>query len=325
MKLWRAAAPTILERRFLAMGTEISVKLVCVSKTSREDAEAAITEVQQLMADFGRDWWAWGPGALAEINRQLVAGEVVRIPPNMQPLFNRAWSTRQMTEGFFEPRIAALVRLWGFDDVARLRSEPPAKAQIDALLHALKSAPAYAGGDQYGPAPDVAWDFGGIGKGYIIDVALAHLQARGFSDAVVDAGGNLAVRGAPLERSWRIGIRDPRSNPEHPSLLAALDVRDEAVITHGDDQRYFDYAGRRYAHILWAQSLWCIPRRRGPMRRAPRYSSPATRPGPGWRRNWGCHRFLQSAATAGCGRQLRWRSACNWSMPGGRWKSCHKK
>jgi thiamine biosynthesis lipoprotein len=250
MKLWRAAAPTILERRFLAMGTEISVKLVCVSKTSREDAEAAITEVQQLMADFGRDWWAWGPGALAEINRQLVAGEVVRIPPNMQPLFNRAWSTRQMTEGFFEPRIAALVRLWGFDDVARLRSEPPAKAQIDALLHALKSAPAYAGGDQYGPAPDVAWDFGGIGKGYIIDVALAHLQARGFSDAVVDAGGNLAVRGAPLERSWRIGIRDPRSNPEHPSLLAALDVRDEAVITHGDDQRYFDYAGRRYAHIL---------------------------------------------------------------------------
>jgi thiamine biosynthesis lipoprotein len=246
---FRHATAKVIEHRFLAMGTEISVKLACAEGMA-EAAEAAIAEVQKLISGFGRDWWAWGPGMLADINRRLLAGEIAQIPSIMQPLFSRAWAIRQRSGGLFEPRIAALVRLWGFDELARLRTEPPAQAQIDRLLAAMNAAPDYDGGGRYGPAPDVAWDFGGIGKGHIVDEALALLQVRGFAGAVVDAGGNLAVRGACGDRSWRIGIRDPRSSPEQPALLAALDVCDEAVITHGDDQRYFDHAGRRYAHIL---------------------------------------------------------------------------
>ncbi|WP_245586065.1 FAD:protein FMN transferase [Solimonas soli] len=246
--------PSPLQRRFLAMGTFVTVT-VMVEPRGRVAAEAAINAVERELDAFGRDAWAWGTGALAQFNRRLAEGCEAQLPAALQPLFARAWQIRQRSGGLFEPRIGELVRLWGFDDLARLRDEPPSSAEIDALLARLRAAPDYGGGNSYGPAPGVAWDFGGIGKGWIVDRMLEQLTARGYHNASIDAGGNLAVRGRRNERAWRIGIRDPRST-DTPSLLATMDAHDEAVITHGDDQRYFEHRGTRYAHLLDPRSGW---------------------------------------------------------------------
>ncbi|AXQ31609.1 FAD:protein FMN transferase [Solimonas sp. K1W22B-7] len=250
----RLQTPSIVRRRFIAMGTEVLVTVA--SRGRRHDAEAAMLSVRRLIEDFGRDWWAWGPGTLGGINRRLAAGEAASIPLPMQPLFRRAWEIHQQTGGAYEPRIGALVRLWGFDDIVRIRSAPPAAADIAAAHAALCSAPAYDGGGDYGPAPGITWDFGGIAKGWIVDAALELLASHGFGDATVDAGGNLATRGRRHERAWRIGIRDPRSAAEQPGLLATLDAGDEAVNTHGDDQRWFEHRGQRYSHLLDPRSGW---------------------------------------------------------------------
>ena len=240
----------IAQRIFLAMGTRVSVTLACSDGQRPEAAEAALNEIESLISDFGRNAWAWGSGALGAFNRELLAGRVATLPATLQSLFNRAWQLRERCGGLYEPRIGALVRLWGFADVEHPGSAPPAPARIAALLAALRAAPNYDGGATYGPAPDIAWDFGGIGKGHIVDLALARLHAAGFSDAMVDAGGNLAARGRRGERPWHVGIRDPHVPAESQLLLASLDINDETVNTHGDDQRGFDFQGRRYAHIL---------------------------------------------------------------------------
>ena len=244
-----SAAIPVIRSGFLAMGTWVTVSLAVAEAEQEPAAEAAIAEVRALIEQFGRDWWAWGDGALARINRDLAAGETVRIPPAMRPLFSRAWAMREASDGLFEPRIAALVELWGFDEPAHLRSAPPAPEEIARRVADLRAAPGYDGAESYGPAPGVGWDFGGIGKGWIVDQALDLLRSRGFADAIVDAGGNLAARGGRGLQPWRIGVRDPRGE-DTTALLASLTVYDEAVNTHGDDQRYFEYQGRRYAHLL---------------------------------------------------------------------------
>lgn len=249
--------PSPLQRRLLAMGTLVTVTIM-VEPRRRVAAESAIGAVEQILQRFGRDAWAWGNGALAQFNRQLAAGERATIPAELRPLFVRAWNVQRESGGRFEPRIASLVRLWGFDDVENLRASPPPQRDIDALLQALRSAPPYDGGGSYGPAPGTGWDFGGIGKGYIVDIALDELRERGYHNTSLDAGGNLAVRGLRNDRRWRIGIRDPRSRADAPQLLATLDVSDEAVITHGDDQRYFEHGGKRYAHLLDPASGWPV-------------------------------------------------------------------
>jgi len=254
MMLASQRAPVLMEHQFLAMGTAILVTVDAGEESRRAAAARAIAEVQKLLFEFGREAWAWGSGALASFNRDLACGAAARIPPLLQALFARAWEIRHLSDGLFEPRIGALVHLWGFDDPQRIRTAPPQPEEMNALLDAVRAAPHYDGGEFHGPAPGISWDFGAIGKGYIVDIALDWLRRRGFADAIVNAGGNVAARGSRGDRSWRVGIRDPRMTAELPQLLASLEVYDESVITHGDDQRYFEYQGRRYSHILHPQN-----------------------------------------------------------------------
>jgi thiamine biosynthesis lipoprotein len=253
--------PPLVRRNFLAMGTEITVTLAPQRRGQFRSVKRAMTELKILLRNFGHDGWAWGYGALAEFNRELGAGKAPTIPTSLRPLFDRAWEMRQASGGLFEPRVASLVYLWGFDSVERIRNEPPPPDEITAFMQALARAPDYTpNADHYGPAPNVGWDFGGIGKGYIVDQALDLLAAEGFVDATIDAGGNIAVRGQRRERSWRIGIRRPLAPDDDidaPDLIAILDARDESVNTHGDDQRYFIHEGKRYAHILDPRSGQC--------------------------------------------------------------------
>ena len=242
-----------IRHSFLAMGTPIGVNLA-VADERRDEAEAAIAVIERKLGVFGRDGWAWGDGALAQFNRRLLRGEAARIPAEMQDLFRRAWEIRERSAGRYDPRIAELVRLWGFDRLEHLRSAPPEGDEIALCLAALRDAPPYDGGDYYGPAPGVAWDLGGIGKGHIVDVALEDLRQAGFTNTLIDAGGSVAARGHRGDRAWRVGIRDPRGAGS--TLLATIDLDNEAVITHGDDQRWFEHAGRRYAHLLDPATGW---------------------------------------------------------------------
>lgn len=221
----------IQQHRFLSMGTMITVTICAGAWTRRRRIADALAQVQQRMDTFGRDFWGFGDGRLAQINRELANGREPPIPDDMRALFERAFSIRDATGGLFDPRIGELVRLWGFDDPARRRASPPADVEVRAAMASPR------------------WDFGAIGKGFIVDECLDLLATRGFSHACIDAGGNVAVRGMRAGRPWRIGIRDPRGEGTE-SLVARLDARDESVITHADDQRFFEHDGLRYSHIL---------------------------------------------------------------------------
>lgn len=249
------ARQTTYRQRYLAMGTTITVTVVS-NRRSRREVDRVIADVQREMITFGREAWAWGPGALSAFNQKLLAGRAANVPPVLKDLFAKAWAIREACCGRFEPRVAALVRLWGFDDPARLRSVPPEADAIEALVEALHAAPAYHGGASYGPAPNVAWDFGAIGKGFIVDQMLDLLARAGFPDATIDAGGHVGTRGYRDGRPWRVGIRDPFDGGEQEYVLASVQPGERSVVTHGDEQRAFEHQGRRYSHLLDPLSGW---------------------------------------------------------------------
>lgn len=236
----------LLRREFDAMGTLVSLSVWLDDQARQHDAQLALARAQALVEQFGFDGWAYGEGALGKFNARLATGARAEIPPTLHALFTRAWQLHELTAGLYEPRCAALVRPWGFGDMAR--GVPPDADEIAGALEALRSAPAWDGGASYGPAPGTGWDLGGIGKGWIADAVLAQLREAGFANALFDAGGNVSVRGGRGGRPWRIGIRDPRDPELRP--LAALDAGDESVNTHGDDQRYFEHGNVRYSHLI---------------------------------------------------------------------------
>lgn len=241
----------LVEREFLAMGTILSITLYLDEGQARAPAEAALQALDQFLHEYEQRWSAWGSGELGQINQALGRGESIQVPPPMQSLFARAAELSLASEGRFDVRVGRLVELWGFHDETRFRSEPPPATDITTAVAALAAAPSLrADAADYGPAPQFRLDFGAIAKGDATDVALAQLRAAGYRNVIVNAGGNLRTAGRRGERAWRIGIRHPRPDEEH-RLLATLETAgDEAVITSGDYERYFEFEGRRYHHLL---------------------------------------------------------------------------
>ncbi|QHS09505.1 FAD:protein FMN transferase [Sinimarinibacterium sp. NLF-5-8] len=247
----------LAQRSFEAMGTQIDLvialpKAADAENDSRARAETVLDAVQQQLERYAQRWSAWGEGAqLSNLNQQLARGEAIAIPEPMQGLFARAAQISALSGGRFDVRVGKLVALWGFDDVSHFRSAPPDAAAIDAAVAELARAPALnTDGTRYGPAPQVWLDFGAIAKGDASDLAIEHIAQAGFDSAMVNLGGNLRVMGQRSDRPWRVGIRHPR--PElGQRLLATLQTQgNEAIVTSGDYEHYFESGGVRYHHLL---------------------------------------------------------------------------
>lgn len=258
------ADPRFVRHEFLALGTLVSVSAYLDEGYTRERARQAFAATEALLRDYERAWTPEGDGMLGTLNRRLAAGEAVALPAAASALFARAEEARARSGGLFDARLGALIQLWGFDDDSRRREAPPDAAQARRLAQAAQQAPAFVAGMAYGPAPAVQWDFGGIAKGAAVDAAVAQLKAAGITNVIVNAGGNLRTAGRRGGAPWRIGIRHPRGRTPDEVMAYVLTERDEALMTSGDYERYFEHDGRRYHHLLDprsgapAQGLWSV-------------------------------------------------------------------
>lgn len=244
------ADPRFLKHDFLALGTLVTVSAYLEEGDTRERARTALADCERFLLDYERRWSPHGTGRLGEVNRALAAGRAVTIAGDEADLFERAEQARRASGGLFDARIGALVQLWGFDDEAHRREAPPEAGRVRALADALRAAPGFRRGEDYGPAPQVQWDFGGIAKGQAVELAVQRLQAAGIRNVIVNAGGNLRAAGKRGSAPWRIGIRNPRGASPTEALAYVLTDSDEALMTSGDYERYFEHAGVRYHHLL---------------------------------------------------------------------------
>ena len=75
------------------------------------------------------------------------------------------------------------------------------------------------------------------------------LREQGVTSALLNLGGNVqTVGGKPDGSPWSVGVQDPAS--EQVDNLLAIQVVDQAVVTSGSYQRYFQQDGQTYWHIL---------------------------------------------------------------------------
>ena len=95
---------------------------------------------------------------------------------------------------------------------------------------------------------DTQIDLGGIAKGFAVDQASRVLKRLGFSDFIIDGGGDLYVEGRQLDHHpWSVGIRHPRVDKIWTRLWVPSGW---SVVTSGDYERFFYEGSTRYHHII---------------------------------------------------------------------------
>jgi thiamine biosynthesis lipoprotein len=239
-----------LKHDFTAFGALVSVSAYLDEGMTRERGHEALVASEKFLNGYAETWAPSGKGLLGDINRQLAGGQTFSISGPTAALFVRAEEARVRSGGLFDARLGALVRLWGFDAPAPARTAPPDAAELRRLSGAVLRAPAFQEGATYGPAAEVQWDFSGIVKGLAVDEALARLKAAGIGNAVVNAGGSLRTAGKRGDAPWRIGLRHPRGKTPDDVIAYVLTDRDEALMTTGDYERYFEQGGVRYPAVI---------------------------------------------------------------------------
>ncbi len=101
--------------------------------------------------------------------------------------------------------------------------------------------------------PEASIDVGALGKGYAAQKASLALSSYGVSGYVLDVGGNLKIIGTKADGSgWKTGIRDPEDQQNYSHYLT---LSDTSCVTSGDYERYFEFKGKKYHHIIDKDTL----------------------------------------------------------------------
>jgi thiamine biosynthesis lipoprotein len=216
---------------FRAMGT--TVECLLEAGAEAESAfEAVVTEFERLEAILSRFRF---DSELSHLNRagRLEAG------PELLEVTWLALEARERTGGRFDPTIHDALVAAGYDrSFESMASEGPADSAEASPCRGGVTIDETAGTIELEDGARL--DFGGIGKGYAVDRTCALLSASG--PCLVNAGGDLAVRGRPRTGCWPIGV-------ETPDGTISLALEDGALATSGRDRRHWRRGSERH-HLI---------------------------------------------------------------------------
>ncbi|MCK4706171.1 MAG: FAD:protein FMN transferase [Gammaproteobacteria bacterium] len=234
------------KRTILKFGTLIDVTLYDVEPAL---AEKALNQIEANFNQYHADWTSWQESPLTRANQKLAAKQTAQLHTSIIPLIKKSLALSKSSHGLFNPGINSLISLWQLHRSDEPNIQPPNHQDI---LEWLQNKPGMSdlelNGQQLRSSnPAVQLNFGAFAKGYAIDLCFDYLQSIGIKNAVINAGGDLSVRGQHGERPWKIGIRHPRED----HIIAWLEAQDqESIFTSGDYERFYEYKGQRYHHIL---------------------------------------------------------------------------
>jgi thiamine biosynthesis lipoprotein len=239
-------------QQIFAFGTQI--ELVTYGEDAKKVREIT-ARIEARYAEVDLDWYPWEkdfvsePGELRRINLAIASGNQIEVSPELANLIRRAAAIEQLSLGKFNPGIGELTKLWGFDNVLQLDWMPPSADAVDELIATRPGSQQllWDNNTLRSLSRQTQIDLGGIAKGAILGLTIDLLRDGGVEDAIINIGGDLTVLGNVHGREARIGIQSPVDGKP----TAWLDVADgETVVTSGDYERFFEFEGRRYQHII---------------------------------------------------------------------------
>lgn len=230
-----------LERTFFAMDTVMTLRLYQGGDGSLLDrAEARVRELEGL--------WSVTDGA-SEISTLNHDGSA-ELSPETADLLRTALDMCRRTDGALDISTYPVLRAWGF--TTGEYSVPGGEA-IAALLPLVDYGRVALEAGAAALPPGMEIDLGSVAKGYTGDALAALLKQGGAASALLDLGGNIqAVGSKPDGSPWRVAVRDPAGD----GSVGVVEVVDQAVVTSGGYERYFEEDGVLYWHIIDPATGW---------------------------------------------------------------------
>lgn len=205
--------------------------------------EELLDQAEELVQELEEELSVTNPdSALSQLNRTGSA----QLSPQAADLLEQALELCQLTDGALDVSIYPVLRAWGFTTG---EYRVPEAEELAELLTRVDYHQVLLSQDGVAQLPQgMELDLGAVAKGYTGDLLLEAFRQAGVTSALLSLGGNVQALGSKPDGSdWTVAIQDP----EGEDYLGYLSVSDQAVVTSGGYERYFQGEdGTIYWHIL---------------------------------------------------------------------------
>jgi thiamine biosynthesis lipoprotein len=239
-----AAAPEKFRFERPLMGTRFSVICYADDRETAAAAAGAAFLVAEGVNEIASDYLP--ESELSRLSSRPL-GEPVPLSPLLFDLLAHARALAEATGGAFDPTLGPLSKLWRETRERRRLPEPDR----------LEAARAAVGWRHFTLDPgartitlrreNMAFDLGGVAKGYAADLMLESLADDGVPRSLIAAGGDIRLGEAPPGRDgWQVALRTFDS--DRPDEI--LTLANAAVSTSGDLHQSVEIDGVTHSHIL---------------------------------------------------------------------------
>lgn len=227
------------------MGSRFDLTVVAENETKgNEYIDLAITEISRIEKLIS----SWDPNSqTSEINNNSGIKPVV-VDDELYQLIKRAIKISKLTDGAFDISYASMDKVWHFDGTM---TEMPIEESIKNSVSKVGYQNIILDDSNHSvflKLKGMKIGFGAIGKGYAADKAKALLQSKGVVAGIINASGDLNTWGTqPDGKDWMVAIVNPLNKAK---VFSWMPVRNSAVVTSGNYEKYVKFNGTLYTHII---------------------------------------------------------------------------
>lgn len=226
---------------FFAFSTSCNITFYSISLY---DFNSLKTEILDICRDFEEKYSVTKENSVISV---LNRTKKIESDPILLELIEKAEKVSIITNGQFDITIQSVLELWGFDSG---NYTLPEKSHIEFTLDKVDYTRIISDSSEIIIGKDQLINTGALSKGKIIDIVYDFLKERNTDDFIVEFGGDLRVF-SNNGRIFKVGIRSPGKS----EICEVAEVTSgQAVATSGDYERYFEKDGKRYHHIISAET-----------------------------------------------------------------------
>lgn len=232
-------------RDTILMGSKFKITLVDKDAISVEKnidkTIGEIVRIENLISD-------WKPDSQVSQINQNAGIKPIKVDREVIELTKRAIQFSEITDGAFDISFAAMDKIWKFDGSME---QLPSQSEIQKAIAKIGYQNIVINEENstiFLKLPGMKIGFGSIGKGYGAQKAKDFIQNLGINAGIIDASGDMTIWGNQPDNSpWKIGVVNPFKRYKTADILA---IKNGAVTTSGDYEKFILIDGKRYSHII---------------------------------------------------------------------------
>lgn len=240
-----ANAQTVGVRDTILMGSKFKITLVDKDSISTEkNINKAIDEIiriEKLISD-------WKPDSQVSQVNQNAGIKPIKVDKEVFELTKRAIYFSEITNGGFDISFAAMDKIWKFDGSMEIL---PTQEEINKAIAKIGYQNIVLDEENstiFLKLSGMKIGFGSIGKGYAAQKTRNFMQNLGIKAGIIDASGDMTTWGNQPDNSlWKIGVINPFKRYKTADILT---MKNGAVTTSGDYEKFILIDGKRYSHII---------------------------------------------------------------------------